>query len=163
MAKPHGPDVQLEFGKKIINGTKPSQAYEEVTGTTGHSAVVGAGKWLKLPEIQKIILQNTQERLLKAGELSVKRLEQGLRAINPKKMTGTSINLIKLGMQMSGLLDKKIDVNVTETQTLDPKVLAALEHLGQTMITDAQELKEQDDGSFAVTGDSEQAGEPADS
>ena len=75
-------------------------------------------------------------------------------------MTGTSINLIKLGMQMSGLLDKKIDVNVHESHSLDPEVLAALQQVGQKLLESGQTLELGEDGAYAVKDDLKQSDVP---
>lgn len=160
MAAPHGKEAQRQFATKIVNGVPEGKAYEEVTGTQGAAASVGASRWMKLPEVQAEIQRDSQKWLLKSGKLAVRKLYKGLAAINPKKMTGTNVNLIKLGMQMSGLLDKKVDVAVNETHTLAPEVLEALKVIGQRTLEAAQELTLTEDGSYAVKDVPAQSDEP---
>ena len=157
------PEERKDFAKRICNGERPGKAYREATGATGTSADVQAHRWMKLPEIQKLILQETQKGLVDIGILSVKRLKQGLKHIDPKKMTGTHVKMIQLGMQMSGLLDKKIDLNVTETHKLAPEVLAALEGIGRNLLEGGQTLEQEPDRTYAVKGEPGSAAAPADS
>lgn len=148
------------FTDNIVNGMNPTKSYEAATGVSSRTASVQGHRWMKMPEIQKQIQMKSQRMLLKAGTLAVYKLLAGLTRINPEKMTATDVKLIGMGLTMSGVLDKKVEISVTDQQTLDPEVEAALKVLGQQAITAVQELEKDVDGTYKVIDDPELSAAP---
>lgn len=153
--QPHSDETKKDFGEKVANGMPQGQAYQEVTGVDGASASVGAVRWMRMPQIQEYIQRESQKNLLKAGTVAIDKLRAGLEAIDAKKITPTGVKLITLGLQMGGVLDRRIEVKLNDNPDLDPEVLAALKVLGNQAMLSAQDMRLGPDGVYELMGDPE--------
>ncbi len=158
--QPHSDQTKKEFGDKVANGTPQGKAYGDVTGTTGGTASVGAARWMRLPEIQEHIQRSSQKNLLEAGIIAIAKLKAGLNAINTKKITPTGVKLITLGLQMGGVLDRRVELKINDSPDLDPEVLAALKVLGNQALAGVQDMRPGPDGTFEVIDNQESACAP---
>lgn len=159
--QPHTDETKKEFSEKVANGMPQGQAYQEVTGVAEASASVSASRWMRMPDIQEYIQRESQKNLLKAGTLAIDKLTAGLEAIETTKITPTGVKLITLGLQMSGVLDRRIELKLPDSPDLDPEVLAALKVLGNQAMTSVQDLQLNADGVYEIMEDQEPSAEPS--
>ena len=150
MPAKYSQDIRDSFVEKVVSGAAQTTAYMEATGSTDKAASVNAVRWMRLPEIQEAILKKTQAGLLRAGRLSVIKLVEGLEAIKPEEMDNASIKLIEMGMKVSGFLERRIELNVTETSHVDPAIKAALVTIGKQAMADVHDTFISDDGSYEI-------------
>lgn len=144
----------------VANGMPQGQAYAKATGADADSAAVGAVRWMRMPEIQEFIQRESQANLLKAGRVAIDRLTVGLEAIDGTKITPTGVKLITLGLQMSGVLDRRVELKLNDNPDLDPEVLAALKVLGNQAMMSIQDMRPDADGVYAVIDGPEQDAAP---
>lgn len=129
----YGKEQRQMFVDLVVSGTPQGKAYEQATGATPESSSVGACRWMALPDIQKEIQGKSTQKLIKAGKLAVDKLVMGLESItleDSKNLSNPQVKLIEIGLKMSGVLERTIDLPAQDELYLDSLALQGLRVLG---------------------------------
>jgi len=150
----YGKEERQMFVDLVVSGTPQGKAYQQATGATPESASVGATRWMALPDIQKEIQGKSTQKLVKAGKLAVDKLVMGLESItleDSKNLTNPQVKLIEIGLKMSGVLERAIDLPIADGRELDNAVLDGLRVLGARVSKETlqpQETVQNEDGVY---------------